>query len=199
MGWFTKKQKKADKKISKEFDMILADLNDLARLFKLLHSKSLLAFEQNMHKKKTLEDLKAERLLFEKQYDVFYKLKHKTDLLIDEALRLIKNESVTTESDRVRMKENLEIPEPPALASVSSPKHDKHKGTSIKKKRKSSARKTKKKATKKKVAKKKPAKKKATKKQSTRRSNKKSGKKNAAKKNSVNKKKKKKSSKKRKK
>ncbi len=128
MGLFSKKVKKDDKILLKEFRSCLKEINSLADDFRLYHSKSMELFEHNFTKKKTAKDMEQERLLFEKQFDALQKLKFQTDLLVDEGFRLIRNEAVLTEKDRVDMK--LKVPTPPKVVKkktirISNPKKDK--------------------------------------------------------------------------
>ncbi|MBU2561838.1 MAG: hypothetical protein KKD17_06070 [Nanoarchaeota archaeon] len=105
MAWFSKKE---DTRYIKEFDDALLQIDALAKQFRDSHFDSLALFEKNFQKEKSPSDLQKERELFESHLDVLQKLKFQTDLLIDEAFKIVRNETALTEKDRVEMKRMLQ-------------------------------------------------------------------------------------------
>ena len=92
--------KKEDTRYVKEFDTALDNIDFLGKEFREIHFRSITAFEDNFQKEKSARDLEKERLLFEKHLGVLQKLKHQTDVLLDEALKIVRNETALTERDR---------------------------------------------------------------------------------------------------
>lgn len=105
MGLFSKKE---DTRYIKEFDDALSQVNALAKQFRDSHFSSLSLFEKNFQKAKSPSDLQKERELFESHLDVLQKLKFQADLLIDEAFKIVRNETALTEKDRVELKRLLQ-------------------------------------------------------------------------------------------
>jgi len=97
MGLFSKKE---DTRYVKEFDSALSSITTLADDFRKSHFESLKMFSANFKKEKNASDLEKERKLFERHMDVLQKLKFQTDLLVDEAFKLVRNESALTDKDR---------------------------------------------------------------------------------------------------
>jgi|GEM_PF-3426721 len=116
MGIFSKKE---DLRYIKEFDNSLYEINALAGKFRELHFESLDTFNANFEKEKGFSDLEKERVLFEKHLDVLQKLKLNADLLLDEAFKLVRNETVLTEKDRVELRKLLQQKLEPTSISVS--------------------------------------------------------------------------------
>jgi len=105
MGFFSKKE---DTRYVKEFDTALSNVDSLARQFRDIHFQSIAHFDKSFQKEKTGADLENERLLFEKHLDVLQKLKFNSDLMIDEAFKLVRNETMLTEKDRVELRKLLQ-------------------------------------------------------------------------------------------
>jgi hypothetical protein len=104
MGIFSKKE---DTRYIKEFDVALSNINSLAKQFRDAHFESIAMFERNFQKEKSASDLEKERMLFERHLDTLQKLKFQSDLLIDEAFKLVRNETALTEKDRAELKKIL--------------------------------------------------------------------------------------------
>jgi hypothetical protein len=107
MGFFSKKE---DTRYVKEFDAALLNVNSLARQFRELHFQSIKHFGRSFEKEKTPADLENERLLFERHLDVLQKLKFNADVMVDEAFKLLRNETALTEKDRVELRKLLHPP-----------------------------------------------------------------------------------------
>lgn len=122
MGFFSKKE---DTRYVKDFDESLAKIGSLARQFREAHFDSLELFEKNFKKEKTPGDLEKERLLFERHLDILQKLKFSSDLLIDEAFKLVRNESALTEKDRDELRKILMKKSEPTNIKVSRQKKKK--------------------------------------------------------------------------
>ena len=105
MGLFSKKE---DTRYIKEFDDALANLNDLAAKFRDSHFASLEMFDKNFKKEKSSSDFHKERELFEEHLEILQKMKFNSDVLIDEALKIVRNETALTEKDRVEIRKILE-------------------------------------------------------------------------------------------
>lgn len=105
MGFFSKKE---DTRYVKEFDAALSNVDSLARQFRDIHFQSIAHFDKSFQKEKTPADLENERLLFEKHLEVLQKLKFNSDLMIDEAFKLVRNETMLTEKDRVELRKLLQ-------------------------------------------------------------------------------------------
>lgn len=105
MGLFSKKE---DTRHIKEFDDVLSNMNMLAKEFRLTHFESTEFFEQNFKKEKTASDLEKERTLFERHLEILDKLKFNSDMLVDEAFKIVRNESALTEKDRQELDKILE-------------------------------------------------------------------------------------------
>jgi hypothetical protein len=105
MGFFSKKE---DTRYVKEFDAALSNVDSLARQFRDIHFQSIEHFDKSFQKENTPADLENERLLFEKHLDVLQKLKFNSDLMIDEAFKLVRNETMLTEKDRVELRKLLQ-------------------------------------------------------------------------------------------
>ena len=105
MGLFSRKD---DTRYLAEFDDSLSNINGLAKQFREVHFESVELFEKNFKKEKTVSDMEKERALFEKHLDILQKLKFYSDLLIDEAFKIVRNESALTEKDRQELQKLLE-------------------------------------------------------------------------------------------
>ncbi|MBW2971804.1 hypothetical protein KY359_02095 [Candidatus Woesearchaeota archaeon] len=116
MGWFSKKE---DTRYIQEFDSALSQINAFAKQFRDSHFQSLELFDKNFQKEKSASDLQKERELFESHLDVLQKLKFNCDLLIDESLKIVRNETALTEKDRVELKKMLQPASRPTKISVS--------------------------------------------------------------------------------
>ncbi len=101
MSFFSKKE---DMQYIKEFDTALTKINLFAKEFREIHFQSLEAFEKNFEKEKSSNEFMKERQLFESHLKLLQDLKVQTDLLIDEAFKLVRNETALTEKDRVELK-----------------------------------------------------------------------------------------------
>jgi hypothetical protein len=119
MGIFSKKE---DTRYIKEFDQTLVNIESLSRQFRDAHFESISLFENNFQKEKSASDLEKERLLFERHLEILQKLKFQTDLLIDEAFKLVRNETALTEKDRVELRKLLMKKSEPTDIKVSRPK-----------------------------------------------------------------------------
>ena len=104
MGFFSKKE---DTRYIKEFDSALANINSLSNDFRNAHFESVELFEKNFQKEKSASDFDRERMLFERHLEVLQKLKFQSDLLIDEAFKLVRNETMLTEKDRIELRKIL--------------------------------------------------------------------------------------------
>ncbi len=109
MGLFSKKE---DTRYIKEFDEALANINSLAKDFREKHFESISLFQKNFEKKKSGSDLEKEREVFEDHLEVLQKLKFNADNLIDEAVKLVRNETALTEKDRAELRKLLERKSP---------------------------------------------------------------------------------------
>lgn len=101
MGIFSKKE---DTRYVKEFDTALSDITELAKQFREIHFESIEHFESHFQREKTPRDLEKERILFDRHLDVLQKLKFNTDLMLDEAFKLVRNETALTETDRIALR-----------------------------------------------------------------------------------------------
>jgi adenylate kinase len=119
MGLFSRKE---DTRHIKEFDDYLHDIHELAKQFREVHFGSVELFERNFKKEKTVSDMEKERALFEKHLDILQKLKFNSDLLIDEAFKIVRNESALTEKDRQELAKILEKKAVPTRISVGKKK-----------------------------------------------------------------------------
>ena len=105
MGSFSKKEYT---RYIKEFDAALSNIDTLAKQFREFHFEALDLFEKSFKKEKTAKDLESERALFEKHLEVLQKLKFQSDLLVDEAFKIVRNETALTEKDRAELKKVLQ-------------------------------------------------------------------------------------------
>ena len=105
MSWFSKKK---DTQYIEEFNSALSEINNLAENFRDSHLESVKLFEANFQKAKGPEDFEKERRLFEKHLDTLQQLKLQTDLLIDEAFKIVRNETALTERDRKELKKIIQ-------------------------------------------------------------------------------------------
>jgi hypothetical protein len=105
MAWFSKKE---DTRYINEFDAALSNLNELARQFRDSHFESLEMFDKNFKKEKGTSDLEKERLLFDKHLDILQKMKFNSDLLVDEAFKIVRNETALTEKDRNELRKIIQ-------------------------------------------------------------------------------------------
>ena len=105
MGLFSKKK---DAKNIKDFDIALSNLNSMAQKFRSVHFSSVETFEKNFEKQKTEKDLQNERALFETHLELLQHLKLETDNLLDEALKIVRDETVLTERDRTELRKLLD-------------------------------------------------------------------------------------------
>lgn len=119
MGLFSKKE---DTRYIKEFDDALAELNSFAAKFRDSHFESLEMFEKNFRKEKSPSDFHKERELFEQHLDTLQKLKFYSDVVIDEAVKIVRNETALTEKDRVEIRKILEKKSPTNIQVKSSKK-----------------------------------------------------------------------------
>jgi hypothetical protein len=101
MGLFSKKE---DTKHIKDFDIALSNLDTLAKKFRVLHFQSLEKFDSNFDKAKTPADIQKERVLFEAHLDILQQLRLEADHLVDEAFKLVRDETTLTEKDRVEIR-----------------------------------------------------------------------------------------------
>ncbi|MFH1064805.1 MAG: hypothetical protein V1729_07000 [Candidatus Woesearchaeota archaeon] len=118
MGLFSKKE---DTRYVKEFDNALHSIDSLAKEFRESHFASLTMFGANFRKDKDASDLEKERKLFERHMEVLQKLKFQTDLLVDEAFKIVRNESALTEKDR---QELMKIMAPKPKTGIKVPKKE---------------------------------------------------------------------------
>jgi len=105
MALFSKKE---DTRYVKEFDDSLSKINDLAKEFRDVHFESVKLFEKSFKKEKRTADLEKERALFEQHLEILQKLKFYSDLLVDEALKIVRNETALTEKDRQELRKIIE-------------------------------------------------------------------------------------------
>jgi hypothetical protein len=119
MGWLSKKE---DTRYVKEFDSALSNINSLAKQFREAHFESIEHFQKSFQKEKSASDMERERLLFEKHLDILQKLKFNSDLLVDEAFKLVRNESALTEKDRADLRKMLAPPSAPTNITVGKKK-----------------------------------------------------------------------------
>jgi hypothetical protein len=119
MGIFSKKE---DTRYIKEFDVALNNMNSLAKEFRDAHFDSIGLFEKNFQKEKSASDLEKERIIFEKHLETLQKLKFQSDLLIDEAFKLVRNETALTEKDRVELRKLLMKKSEPTKITISKSK-----------------------------------------------------------------------------
>jgi hypothetical protein len=105
MGLFSKKE---DTRYIKEFDTALSNLNEFSKQFRESHFESVNLFDKSFKKEKTPADLEKERVLFEKHLDILQKLKFQSDLLVDEAFKIVRNETALTEKDREALRKLLQ-------------------------------------------------------------------------------------------
>jgi hypothetical protein len=108
MGIFSKKE---DTRYVNEFDSALTNINALAKQFRDVHFESLNLFDKNFKKEKSETDLEKERILFENHLDILQKLKFQSDLLLDEAFKIVRNETALTEKDRQELRRILQAKE----------------------------------------------------------------------------------------
>ena len=111
MGLFSKKE---DTRHIKEFDDHLSSVNDLAEKFRDVHFDSVELFEKNFKKEKSASDFEKERAMFERHLEILQKLKFSSDMLVDEAFKIVRNESALTEKDRAEIRKILESKSVPA-------------------------------------------------------------------------------------
>jgi hypothetical protein len=104
MGIFSKKE---DKKYIQEFDAALSKINDLAARFRQKHFESLACFDDNFKKEKKESDFEKERIIFESHLELMQELKTQTDLLINEAVKIVRNFTDLTEKDRAELRKIL--------------------------------------------------------------------------------------------
>lgn len=119
MGLFSRKE---DTRYIKDFDDHLHNIYELARQFREVHFDSVELFEKNFKKEKTVSDMEKERATFEKHLDILQKLKFNSDMLIDEAFKIVRNESALTEKDRQELAKILEKKTVPTRISVGKKK-----------------------------------------------------------------------------
>jgi len=105
MGFFKKSE---DTRYVKEFDTALSNINEFAKQFRDIHFESIEHFEKSFQKEKSVNDLEKERMLFDKHLDVLQRLKFNSDVMIDEAFKLVRNESALTEKDREDLRKLLQ-------------------------------------------------------------------------------------------
>jgi hypothetical protein len=105
MGLFSKKE---DTRYIKEFDTALSNINLIAGEFRQVHFDSIELFDKNFKKEKSADDLQKERVLFENHLSLLQKLKFQTDILVDESLKIVRNETALTEKDRQEMRRIFE-------------------------------------------------------------------------------------------
>jgi len=101
MAWFSKKE---DTRYIKEFDDALTNLNALAKQFRESHFDSIDFFQKNFEKQKSPTDFQKERELFENHMEILQKIKFNADIMVDEALKLVRNETALTEKDRTELR-----------------------------------------------------------------------------------------------
>ncbi len=118
MSLFSKKE---DTRYIKEFDSALDSINTIAKEFRESHFETLKMFGNNFKKEKGRSDLEKERKLFERHMEVLQKLKFQTDFLVDEAFKLVRNESALTDKDR---EELLKIMAPKPKTGIKVAKKD---------------------------------------------------------------------------
>lgn len=104
MGIFSKKE---DKRYIKEFDDALSNINDIAARFRQKHFESVACFDDNFKKEKKESDFEKERIIFESHLELMQGLKAQTDILINEALKIVRNFTNLTEKDRAELKKIL--------------------------------------------------------------------------------------------
>ncbi|NQU79402.1 hypothetical protein HQ545_06565 [Candidatus Woesearchaeota archaeon] len=109
--------KKVDTLYVKEFDNAITNINSFASKFHELHVASLKSFQDNFKKEKGTAELEKERARFEKQLDILQKLKFNCDLLLDESVKMLRNETALTEKDRVDLR-NITRPRSPTGIKV---------------------------------------------------------------------------------
>lgn len=119
MGLFSRKE---DTKRIKEFDDYLSGINDLAEQFRSVHFDSIELFERNFKKEKTVSDIEKERAVFEKHLDILQKLKFNADMLVDEAFKIVRNESALTDKDRKELARLMEKRPSPTRIKVGGKK-----------------------------------------------------------------------------
>lgn len=112
MGLFSSKE---DTRYIAEFDAALKKINSLSADFRQLHFLSLSMIDKNFQKEKSRRDLEKERKLFEQHLDTLQKMKHQTDILLDEAIKIVRNESAITERDRDELHKLLSVPKPTGI------------------------------------------------------------------------------------
>lgn len=120
MGLFSRK--KEDTRHIADLDKALAEVNSFASRFRNVHFESLGRFEKNFRKEKSPADFQKERELFEQQLDILQKMKFYSDVVIDEAVRILRNETVLTEKDRIDIRKILEKKSPTDIRVKSSRK-----------------------------------------------------------------------------
>jgi hypothetical protein len=119
MGLFSKKE---DTRYVNEFDAALTNINALAKQFRDIHFESLTFFDKNFKKEKDPKDLEKERVLFETHLDILQKLKFQSDLMLDEAFKIVRNETALTEKDRQELRK---IFQPKEKTSINLPGKEK--------------------------------------------------------------------------
>ena len=115
MGLFSKKE---DTKHIKDFDMALANLNLFAQKFREVHFASLDQFEKNFQKEKTEHDLRKERAIFDSHLGLLDQMKRETDVLLDEAFKIVRSETMLTEKDRREIQKVLTTKTAPTSISM---------------------------------------------------------------------------------
>ncbi|MFC1741440.1 hypothetical protein ACFL3V_02805 [Nanoarchaeota archaeon] len=105
MGLFSKKE---DTRYIKEFDTALQGINAISTQFREAHFQSLEMFQKNFEKEKTSEEFEKERLLFERHMDMLKQLKLNTDIMVEEAFKIVRNETALTEKDRKQLHSIME-------------------------------------------------------------------------------------------
>lgn len=101
MAFFSKKEE--DIRYITEFDSALANINAISNDFRQVHFESLALFQKNFKAEKSPDDFQKERLLFENHLEILQKLKFQADTLLDEALKIVRNETALTEKDRAEL------------------------------------------------------------------------------------------------
>lgn len=116
MGLFSKKE---DTKHIKDFDIAFSNVQELAHKFRSVHFESLEIFEKNFQKEKSPGDLRKERELFETHMDILQQLKLETDNMMDEAFKILRNETALTEKDRIEIRKLINAKSPSTNIKVS--------------------------------------------------------------------------------